>query len=400
MDGVGVTIDSTSTLSVDSADTTNLTMTANDAGAKTMTISAVNGGAGAGNLTIDADDTMLFTATTFDADVSSFDLDASGGVTLDGSTISLTAASSDINISAASGDVDIDGATLTVDITGAMSLDSADSSNITMTTSSADEKTLTISGTNAGVGGGHVTVSAEDNLSLSGTYVYIGSTTQAVYIESSNSNVSLNAANGTIDINGGAIDVDGSTIDLSATSTLALAGLDTTSLSMSANDAADKTLTIEASNIGAGVGNVLISADGDVSFTTVRETAIELDDAVVGAISGLFGQSFGSIAAAINYAGSTAGTSFEEMSRTVLASAYAKDANVPAASFDQTGYTLDAAGDAATMFVYYNGQLLDGADAADEGDVYPGTTPASGDLKFSFPDGVFIGDVIICIGYK
>jgi hypothetical protein len=47
-----------STLSLDSTDTTNLTMTANDAGSKTLNIAAENSGAGAGVLELDAKSTI------------------------------------------------------------------------------------------------------------------------------------------------------------------------------------------------------------------------------------------------------------------------------------------------------------------------------------------------------
>jgi len=50
-----MTIDSGSTLSIDSKDTTNFTMTASDNGTKTMTISAVNGGSGSSLLALSGD---------------------------------------------------------------------------------------------------------------------------------------------------------------------------------------------------------------------------------------------------------------------------------------------------------------------------------------------------------
>ena len=53
--GGGATTVDVSTLSIDSTDTTNLTMTANDAGTKTLTVSATNEGAGAGQLAISTD---------------------------------------------------------------------------------------------------------------------------------------------------------------------------------------------------------------------------------------------------------------------------------------------------------------------------------------------------------
>jgi len=61
----------TGTMSLDSTDTTNLTMTANDAGGKTLTIAASNAGAGVGNIAMSADGT--------------FDLQTAGNITIDSS---------------------------------------------------------------------------------------------------------------------------------------------------------------------------------------------------------------------------------------------------------------------------------------------------------------------------
>ena len=58
-----------STVSIDSTDTTNLTMTANNASNKTLTISAINNGSGNANIDIDADGDI--------------DIDALGNITID-----------------------------------------------------------------------------------------------------------------------------------------------------------------------------------------------------------------------------------------------------------------------------------------------------------------------------
>ena len=50
----GIEFDTTGTLSLDSADTTNLTMTANSGPAKTLTIDAINSGAGTASITVGA----------------------------------------------------------------------------------------------------------------------------------------------------------------------------------------------------------------------------------------------------------------------------------------------------------------------------------------------------------
>ena len=72
----GATIDCT-TLSIDSTDTTNLTMTANAAGTKTLTIAVANShGSGVGNIDVDADGTI--------------DIDAAGNLTMDATVGSIT----------------------------------------------------------------------------------------------------------------------------------------------------------------------------------------------------------------------------------------------------------------------------------------------------------------------
>ncbi len=70
----GITVDTTGTLSIDSVDTTNLTMTANAAGAKTLTVEAANGGAGTATLALKAKTTIQIgdTAGSSLAEVQSF----------------------------------------------------------------------------------------------------------------------------------------------------------------------------------------------------------------------------------------------------------------------------------------------------------------------------------------
>jgi hypothetical protein len=109
-----------STASIDSTDTTNLTMTASDAGAKALTISASNGGAGAASIDI-------VTAAAGDT----VNINASGN----GATVIGNASANDI----------------TIDSAGIVSIDAADTVNLTMATNDASTKTLTIAASNADV---------------------------------------------------------------------------------------------------------------------------------------------------------------------------------------------------------------------------------------------------------
>jgi hypothetical protein len=193
---------------------------------------------------------------------------------------------------------------------------------------------------------------------------------------------------------GGAITVDGTVLDAD------FSGDADSHLIIDPNSATKRTLLVAARNSGAAVADLELEADGDVLFETVRETTpLPLDDATAGAIGSLFSTSHASIAAAIAYAGTIGGVDLG-FKRFVMGSNFAKDANVAGASLDLTAYTLDMTPGPATVFTFLQGRILDGAGAADEGDIYPGTTPASGDVKFSFPGGVKSGWILHSIGLK
>ena len=97
IDAAGITIDG-STLSIDSTNDTNLTMTANDASTKTLLIKALNNGSGEGKISIDSDsqvDIKDGTATlTLDGgalsetSLVSADITPSGTLTLQGGGVS------------------------------------------------------------------------------------------------------------------------------------------------------------------------------------------------------------------------------------------------------------------------------------------------------------------------
>lgn len=117
-----------STLSLDSTDTTNLTMTANDAGEKTLSVAATNLGAGAGRVNINSDGTISIDAVT----ASNFTVTGAADLTLRttaGSAILMggEAAADAVRIFAdnAAGGIDMDAGTAGVDVdsTGVMSFD-------------------------------------------------------------------------------------------------------------------------------------------------------------------------------------------------------------------------------------------------------------------------------------
>lgn len=152
----------------------------------------------------------------------------------------------------------------------------------------------------------------------------------------------------------------------------------------------------------ATTGNNEVSAPaGDVQFETVRETtALPLDDVTAGPISALSGGPYASVAAAISAALTTAGLQLS-LNVFVSGSNFNQDVNVPGASLDLTVFDIDANTPAnVDAFVFLNGRLLLGGNGTTNNDVYAGTTPANGDLKFDFPKGIKTGDVIITIGLQ
>ena len=98
-----------------------------------------------------------------------------------------------------------------------------------MTANNAGDKTLTISVSNTGGGDGLIDINADGTIALTGT---------------------------------SGVTVDGSTLSLD--------GTDTTNLTMTANNAGDKTLTISASNTGGGNGLTDINAYGTLALTGTR----------------------------------------------------------------------------------------------------------------------------------
>lgn len=148
-------------------------------------------------------------------------------------------------------------------------------------------------------------------------------------------------------------------------------------------------------------GDVALDSVANVTFKTVRETsALPLDDATAGKISALAGGPHASISAAIKYALEHGGVDLT-IGVTVLASNYGQDVNVPggAGSLDiSSPHSIDMnTPSGVDTLIFLNGRLLYGGNGTTNNDVYAGTTPASGDIKFDFPGGVKTGDVIIAI---
>jgi len=241
--------------SIATTDTTNITMTAADAGDKTFVLAALNSAAGGAILDIDAKTNITLNT-------------AGGSITIG----AVGATAGDLILS--SGD------DTTIDATGLISLDSADSSNFTVTGST---KNLTL----AVAGGGAQQVILQS----------AGTGTNAVYIQASDVaggiDIDAGTTSGTVTINaGGAITLTSAGINLAAgsseidltttgaldlnsgagtwdASTLSIDSTDTTNITMTAAaDGVDKTLTIQSTNTGTGAGLMSILAEGNLTLNS------------------------------------------------------------------------------------------------------------------------------------
>lgn len=119
----------------------------------------------------DGDNTLTATGT-FDIDaVGVVGIDSDTNVSLSGAGVGITSdggalglmgdGTNDIDIGNAGGTIDLDAASYLLDVTGAFSLDSAASSNISLSANAAGDQTLSISATNAGAGNGFLAFASD-----------------------------------------------------------------------------------------------------------------------------------------------------------------------------------------------------------------------------------------------
>jgi hypothetical protein len=168
--------------------------------------------------------------------------------------VSSNVAADAIKLSAAGGlDLDSGASGITINASGATG------SDITVATSSGGTGNISIS--SSGATGGVISISATGgapSLTLSCTS---GVTT----LSSSGNNVAVTS--------GAVLDMDGVSVTLDSATTLSLDSTDNSNFTITANSAANKTLTISVTNAGVGNGNIRVSADyigvtstGDVSI--------------------------------------------------------------------------------------------------------------------------------------
>jgi hypothetical protein len=155
-----------------------------------------------GDITFAGTESFVLTLDSIDANVTgTIDLDATGnigiGTAADTGTINVaTAGTRTVNVGSVNATLNLDASGITVDATGGISIDSGDTTNLSMSANDGANKTLTISATNAGAGEGRIAMTADG-------LVAIESTAGAVDIQSSG-NLTIDSSGGTINIGGDA----------------------------------------------------------------------------------------------------------------------------------------------------------------------------------------------------
>ena len=262
-----------STLSLDGTDSTNLTMTANAAGDKSLVIASSNAGAGTGLVDVDADG-----AITVDSSAAGISLDAAaasnfttsaGALTLNGAEgVNVAGNAAEVDVTT-TGALDLNSAAGTWDSSAGISIDGATASNLTVTGAGED---LTLSSV-----GGSVILSATESAA---TAVQITSTLGGIDITTTTS-----TAGEDIDIAAG-----GSSVNISATENVTDAITLTASaggINIAATGAATEDITLvntggsiglsateaasDAINIDATAGGVDIDADAASAFNTTND---------------------------------------------------------------------------------------------------------------------------------
>ena len=156
-----------------------------------------------------------------------------------------------------------------------------------------------------------------------------------------------------------------------------------------------------AGQVATASGDLTLAGADDILFTTVRETALPIDDATAGAISALDGGPHASVAAAIKYAIEHGKVTFGV---SVLSSNYARDANIPGGAGGlniASPHSIDMnTPSGVDTIIIWNGQVKLGGNGTTNNDVYAGTSPEDGDIKVDEPDGAKNGDVFIAMQFS
>ena len=265
----GVTIDGT-TLSIDSTDTTNITMTANAASTKTFTISATNSnGSNISNIDVDADGALTLNGAggaTFGDDTEAIAYDGSGNLDVDAvaldldvtdsSSITITSseAAEDLTIQQVGGNDSSIIITAAGTGTDAISID-ATAGSMVIGASLIDQKTLTLGNTNST----YIQLIPHDTAASEKILIYnnAGTADDAIKIHSDGGGVTIKADDDSIHIDADGTDADALNIDSAG-------GIDIDASGDVALDAATLTVTTDTATF--------TSANADDPLVTIKNT--------------------------------------------------------------------------------------------------------------------------------
>lgn len=326
IDATTFALDTSSTLSLDSADTANLTMTANAAGNKVLTVAAANSGDGEGHLSLTSDSQVTVTdgTATVLLDGGAATIDTSGVVELNSSGGVISIGNDNVNQAINVGTagartltvgsdnatkVDMNAATIEADAGTKILLDSAGTGSdaidinsaggldvdvadaISLTTTSEDGHIELVTAHTAGVAfhidananassevqidagildidvTGAADIDAGGALSLQGGAGSDFTTGAGALTLDGAGGVNIVGNAAEVDITTtGALDINSGAATVDA-STLSIDSTDTTNLTMTANDNGEKVLTIDAANSGAGAAKIVL---GSTNGTAVQ----------------------------------------------------------------------------------------------------------------------------------
>lgn len=219
-----------------------------------------------------------------------------------GNTISATAAEGDIAFTLTSADFTVDGpdnfligastalASFTADAT-AISLDSTDDSNLTMTASDGADKTLTIAASNGGAGDGLITITADGTIDVdAGGAVSINSSGGVINIGTDVVAQDINVGTGgvrTVNIGNAtgatALDLDSGTggTTLDSTGAISIDGVGASNFTTDAGDLTLSTTTSGAINV-TGVADVNVSSGTTTDIQATGNVTIDSDTGSIG----------------------------------------------------------------------------------------------------------------------
>ena len=276
-----------------------------------------------------------------------FDIDAGGALTLDGASITI-GGDSDVAVDFDSSTFDLDASgAITIDGTSTLSLDAADSVNLTMAANASLEKVLTIAASNANSSNdakidmdadGAIEIDAGAGLSLQGGAASDLTTSSGALTLDGAGGVSIAGNSSEVDITTtGAVDVNGAAITVDASAGLSLDAVADSNLTVqgASDSGADVSLILKAANSDSVYkGNIDMDADGEI-FIDAGE-GISIDAAAASNLTTSAGALTLDGASGVNIAGNS--------SEIDITTSGALDLNSGAMTLDASTISLDGSG--------------------------------------------------------